>query len=70
MDTLTMMDGQDISVRKKRGRPRTAPTKPIRLPVAVFEMVNDWIAAQPDPKPREQEAICRLIEKALQSEAP
>jgi hypothetical protein len=59
------MAGQDISVTKIRGRPRSEPTGVVRLPLSVFEKVDAWIAAQPDPKPSRPEAIRRFVDKAL-----
>ena len=59
------MSNQEKSVTKKRGRPKSEPTTVIRLPVSVLLAVDDWIAAQPEPRPSRPEAIRRLLEKAL-----
>ncbi len=39
----------------------------VRMPHAAIDVLDDWIAAQPDPKPSRPEAIRRLVEKALAS---
>jgi hypothetical protein len=59
------MTGQDISVTKTRGRPRSEPTAVIRLPLSLLAQVDVWIAEQPEPKPSRPEAIRRLLAKAL-----
>jgi hypothetical protein len=47
---------------RKRGRPRAEPTVGImvRMREADLAVLDEWIAAQPDPKPSRPEAIRRL----------
>jgi hypothetical protein len=35
------------------------------MPIALSRAIDQWIAAQPKPKPTRPEAIRRLLEKAL-----
>lgn len=62
------MSEQELTVTKKRGRPKGTGTKPpttvVRLPVATVELVDRWIVLQPEPKPSRTEAIEMLIAKA------
>jgi hypothetical protein len=37
-----------------------------RMPIALSQLIDDWIARQPDPKPSRPEAVRRLVEKALE----
>jgi hypothetical protein len=60
-----MMAKQDISVTKKLGRPKSAPTSVVRLPDAVLEAADKWASKQPD-QPTRPEAIRRLVELGLQ----
>lgn len=60
------MSGQQLSVTKKMGRPRKAPTAVVRLPLDTIESAESWASEQPDTPPR-AEAIRRLVEKALDS---
>jgi len=59
------MSKQELSVTKKRGRPKGTGTKPptavIRLPVSVIAQIDGWIARQPEPKPSRAEAIEQLV---------
>jgi Arc/MetJ-type ribon-helix-helix transcriptional regulator len=41
----------------------------VRLPKALEAAITAWIDRQPDPKPSRSEAIRRLIEKGLDSQA-
>ena len=62
------MAEQDFSVTKKIGRPkgRTRPeTRPIRIPVELFEALDAWIAEQPEPLPTRPEAVRHILQKAL-----
>jgi hypothetical protein len=59
------MTGQDISVTKTRGRPRSEPTAVIRLPLSVLAQVDVWIAELPEPRPSRPEAIRHLLAKVL-----
>ena len=58
------MKGQDISVTKKRGRPRSEPTSVIRLPHSILAQLDLWIAGQAAALSR-PEAIGRLLALAL-----
>ena len=61
------MDRQELSVRKKRGRPSgrvRPPTAPLRLPLELLERVDLWAISEKD-NPSRPEAIRRLLEKAL-----
>ena len=37
----------------------------VRMPPRSIDVLDRWIAKQPDPKPSRPEAIRRLVEKAL-----
>lgn len=58
------MSGQDISVTKKRGRPKGPPTAVVRLPLLTVADAVKWAETQED-KPAPAEAIRRLVEKGL-----
>jgi hypothetical protein len=58
------MRKQTISVTKKRGRPPSAPTAVVRLPLYLLEMAAAWGAKQKDA-PSRSEAIRRLVELGL-----
>jgi hypothetical protein len=50
----------------KSGRARVDATPiTVRMPPADLSRLDDWIAAQPEPRPSRPEAILRLVEKAL-----
>jgi hypothetical protein len=53
--------------KKKMGRPKTGigPVIGVRLYPEMQAELDAWIAAQPDPKPSQPEAIRRLMEVAL-----
>ena len=52
--------------KNKGGRPRVDATPiTVRMPPADLSRLDDWILAQPEPRPSRPEAIRRLIEKAL-----
>ncbi len=60
--------GKSISVlRKKRGRPATGvdPMLNFRSPADLTAKIDDWIAAQPEPRPSRSEAIRRILAQAL-----
>jgi hypothetical protein len=63
------MKTQKISVTKKRGRPRSAPTGVIRLPESVLEDAEEWGASLKPPLTR-PEAIRRLVELGLKNSQP
>lgn len=63
------MAEQEISVTKKMGRPRKAPTAVVRLPLGVLESVDDWAFSQPDCPPR-NEAIATLIAAGIKALQP
>ncbi|RLP79495.1 hypothetical protein D9R14_07470 [Xanthobacter tagetidis] len=52
---------------QKRGRPATGKGTPIqvRLRPEVLSILDDWIAAQPDPKPSRPAAIRSFVEAGL-----
>lgn len=54
---------------KKRGRPTTGLSKPIglRLYPEQSAAVEEWIAAQPEPRPTLTESIRRLVELGLKA---
>lgn len=50
-----------ISGTRKRGRPATgAISVHLRIEPAQLELIDAWIAKQPDPKPSRPEALRRL----------
>jgi Arc/MetJ-type ribon-helix-helix transcriptional regulator len=53
--------------KKKRGPPATGktPLVALRLPGALSIQIDEWIAAQPEPRPSRSEAIRRLLADAL-----
>jgi hypothetical protein len=53
--------------KKKRGPPATGktPLVALRLPGALSFQIDEWIAAQPEPRPSRSEAIRRLLAEAL-----
>lgn len=65
------------SSKKKRGRPplyegsegKGAPQIGLRLPPTELKAVDEWVAAQPKPKPSRPEAIRRLVELGLVAKA-
>lgn len=63
------MAGQELSVTKKMGRPKKAPTVVVRLPLETIEMAERWAESQPD-LPSRPEAIRRLVEQALIAASP
>jgi hypothetical protein len=65
--TRYFMGGQELSVRKKRGRPPgrvRPPTAALRLPQELLERVDLWAVSEPD-SPTRPEAVRRLVEKGL-----
>jgi hypothetical protein len=61
------MPGSISSTEKRgRGRPRINPVaQHFTMPQALSAAIDDWIADQPEPKPKRPEAIRRLIERGL-----
>jgi hypothetical protein len=63
---------QELKITKKKmGRPPgrvKPPTKAVQIPLETIAALDDWIEAQPDPKPSRPEAIRGLIERALSIE--
>jgi metal-responsive CopG/Arc/MetJ family transcriptional regulator len=41
----------------------------VRIQPDLLALIDQWIEAQPDPKPSRPEAIRRLVEQALKPEA-
>lgn len=62
------MTGQGLSVTKKMGRPRKAPTAVVRLPLEIIEKAERWAEAQEWELSR-AEAICRLVQDGLERSA-
>src|SRR5580704_741590 len=55
-------------IPKKRGRPSTGGRQKgimLRLDPANLSALDDWISAQPEPRPTRPEAIRRLLAEAL-----
>jgi hypothetical protein len=54
-------------VKKSRGRPATGKGTPItlRLHTPQLARLDEWIDAQPDPKPTRPEAIRTHLERSL-----
>ena len=57
----------DVNKKRGRGRPRTGigPVVGVRLHPALETALENWIAAQPDPKPSKPRAIRQLLIQAL-----
>jgi hypothetical protein len=58
------MAKQPLSVTKRMGRPKSAPTSTVRLLDETLEAADLWAKKQPD-KPQLREAIRRLVELGL-----
>lgn len=58
------MKKQELSVTKRMGRPKSAPTSVVRLPDSVLEAADKWAAKEID-KPKRPEAIRRLVDIGL-----
>jgi len=56
------MSRPENTIPRKRGRPATGPARGImvRMRESDLAVLDEWIAAQPDPKPSRPEAIRRL----------
>jgi hypothetical protein len=53
-------------MRRKRGRPPVeSEDVHVRLTRSAVDALDDWIAAQPEPRPSRPEAIRRLLAEAL-----
>src|ERR1700761_1043980 len=61
------MTKSTIGIQKLRGRPKSGqtPIPALRLPEELRTKIDDWIAAQPEPRPARSEAIRRLLAEAL-----
>ena len=60
------VDGDSIGPhpRAGRGRPKETGTA-LWLSPSLEDAIDEWAAAQPDPKPGRMEAVQRLLGKAL-----
>ena len=60
---------QMVSATKKIGRPATGIGTPVqvRRHKDLLALIDQWIEAQPDPKPSRPQAIRDLVELALKS---
>jgi hypothetical protein len=58
------MDDQDISVTKKRGRPRKEPSAVIRIPASTLARLDAWIT-ETDPSMTRPEAIRKILQDRL-----
>lgn len=58
---------QESVIKKKRGPKPTGQGKPIglRLHRDLLEPLEEWVAAQPDPKPNLPEAIRMILRASL-----
>jgi hypothetical protein len=67
---MGMMSIVDIKKKRGRGRPRTGIGKPVglRLYPGLEQRIDAWASKQPD-RPGRPEAIRRLIEVALSTNA-
>ena len=61
------MKKSTTGIQKLRGRPKSGrtPIHALRLPEELRTKIDDWIAAQPEPRPARSEAIRRLLAEAL-----
>ena len=52
--------------RDTRGRPKVdSEAVNVRFVRPALDRIDEWIAAQPEPKPTRPEAVRRLVEKGL-----
>jgi hypothetical protein len=56
--------------RNHRGRPsiNSGPPIALRLYADILASLDQWIAKQPDPKPKRTEAIRELLREALKNQ--
>lgn len=66
------MSAQEKMLAKKRGRPAIGKGQQVvvRLHPNLLSPLDDWIAAQPDPKPTRPEAIRIALEDWLGDQRP